>query len=120
MTMAPAEFAHPVEQAVADVLDELGIRWLYEPHTFTLEYGDDGKATAAFTPDFYLPEIGVYIECTVAKRKYLNGKRQKGRAAREQHGTSVRSRTATTSSAWRAAGRFPTSRRYSRPPRPTA
>ena len=84
--MAPAEFAHPVEEAVAVVLDDLGISWLYEPHTFTLEYDCDGKVTTAFTPDFYLPEIGVYIECTVAKRKHLNGKRQKVRAAREQHG----------------------------------
>ena len=84
--MAPAEFAHPVEQAVADVLDELRICWLYEPHTFTLQEDETGNVSTAFTPDFYLPEIGVYIECTVAKRKYLNGKRQKVRAARKQHG----------------------------------
>jgi hypothetical protein len=80
------QFAHPVEKALAEVLDELEIAWLYEPHTFPLEHAADGSVAAAFTPDFYLPELGMYVECTVARRKWLSGKRKKVRAATRLHG----------------------------------
>ena len=82
-------FAHPVEKALADVLDEHGIAWLYEPHTFPLERHGDGGLKAAFTPDFYLPELGMYIECTVARRRLTTAKRKKVERARHLHGITV-------------------------------
>lgn len=85
---APA-FAHPVEAALAHVLDQHGIAWLYEPHTFVLGRAVDGTVVAAFTPDFYLPELDLYIECTVARRRLTTAKRKKTRAARRLHGIRV-------------------------------
>jgi anti-sigma B factor antagonist len=54
-------FAHPVERALARLFDEHGIAWEYEPHTFVLEWDADGTVREAFTPDFFLPEIGAYV-----------------------------------------------------------
>jgi hypothetical protein len=71
------------------VLDAHGIAWLYEPHTFVLERDPDGSTRRAFTPDFFLPEIGLYLECTVARRRLTTRKRQKVRAVRRLHGVLV-------------------------------
>ncbi|HSI97671.1 MAG TPA: hypothetical protein VK926_04860 [Gaiellaceae bacterium] len=43
----------------------------------------------AFTPDFYLPELDVYVECTVARQVLTNRKRQKARKKRERSGAVV-------------------------------
>jgi hypothetical protein len=75
-------FAHRVERGLAGVFDEHRIAWLYEPHTFALEPAHDGAVTRAFTPDFFLPEIGIYVECTVARRALMTRKRQKGARGR--------------------------------------
>ena len=45
-------FAHPSEEAYARLLDEHGIPWEYEPHTFLLEVDDEGNTLEAVTPDF--------------------------------------------------------------------
>jgi hypothetical protein len=82
-TPAPA-FAHPVEREFARILDEHGIAWLYEPHTFVLERSQDGHVREAFTPDFYLPDLDVYVECTVMRHELMNRKRRKARKARRQ------------------------------------
>jgi hypothetical protein len=90
MTRPPEPaFAHRVEAALAQVFDAHQIAWLYEPHTFPLERGRDGRVTRAFTPDFYLPEIGIYIECTVARKALTTRKRQKARAAQHLYGIVV-------------------------------
>ena len=75
-------FAHPVERELARVFDEHGILWEYEPHTFVLERADDGTVREAFTPDFFLPELGMYVECTVMRPALQNRKRRKLRKAR--------------------------------------
>lgn len=77
-------FAHPVEQELAAVFDELGIAWEYEPHTFVLERDADGNVLEAFTPDFYLPESDVYVECTTMRQKLTTRKNRKIRKLREQ------------------------------------
>jgi hypoxanthine phosphoribosyltransferase len=79
-----AAFAHPVEREFARILDEHDIEWLYEPHTFVLEERDDGAVLEAFTPDFYLPELGVYVECTVMQNGFMSRKRRKIRKVRTQ------------------------------------
>ena len=70
---------------LAQLLDASGIPWLYEPHTFALEHDEDGNVIEAFTPDFYLPEAGMYVECTTAQPWLMARKRRKVRRARELH-----------------------------------
>jgi anti-sigma B factor antagonist len=77
-------FAHPVERELARLFDEHGIAWEYEPHTFVFASDADGTVREGFTPDFFLPEIGVYIECTVMRPSLAGRKRRKARQARER------------------------------------
>jgi hypothetical protein len=79
---SPPRFAHPAERRFAELLDANGIAWEYEPRTFPLERDAEGKLVKAFTPDFYLPDVGAYIECTVMKQAYTNRKNQKVRKTR--------------------------------------
>lgn len=78
-----AEFATPTERALATLLDALGIRWEYEPTEFPLEYKPDGKVKSAFRPDFYLPDLDLYVEVTL--QKTLTGKNKKLRLLAERH-----------------------------------
>jgi hypoxanthine phosphoribosyltransferase len=81
----PPRFAHPSELELAKLLDDSGIPWMYEPHTFALERDAEGNVLEAFTPDFYLPDAGMYVECTTAARSLMTRKRRKVRRARELH-----------------------------------
>jgi len=86
--MAAAEvpsFAHPAESALARMLDEHGIAWQYEPHEFVLRQDEDGTIREAFAPDFYLPEIDAYVECTVMRQSGTTRKNRKVRLAQELH-----------------------------------
>ncbi|MDF2748855.1 MAG: hypothetical protein K0T00_30 [Gaiellaceae bacterium] len=77
-------FVHPVERELAAVFDELGLAWEYEPHTFVLERDAEGNPTEAFTPDFYLPEQDVYVECTTMRQHLTARKNRKLRKLRER------------------------------------
>jgi hypothetical protein len=81
-------FAHPSERALARVFDDFGIAWLYEPHTFLLEL-EGRKVLEACTPDFYLPELDMYIECTTMRQELTTRKNRKYRKLREQFGIVV-------------------------------
>jgi len=78
-----------VERELARVFDALHIRWRYEPHTFVLRRNQRGRVIEAFTPDFYLPDLDYYVECTVARRRLTRPKRRKVEAARRLHGVMV-------------------------------
>lgn len=82
-------FAHPVERELAEALDAHGIPWLYEPRTFVLERGADGRPIEAITPDFYLPDQDVYVECSVQRTSLLTKKRRKVRKLRECYGVTI-------------------------------
>ena len=73
----PPSFAHPSEEHLARLLDDAGIEWQYEPRTFPLAADADGRVTAAITPDFYLPELDLYVECTVMKQSLVSRKNRK-------------------------------------------
>jgi hypothetical protein len=79
----PPQFAHETEREVAQWLDEAGLPWEYEPRTFVLEE-TDGRIKEGFTPDFYLPDADVYIECTAMKQSLTNRKNRKVRKLRER------------------------------------
>jgi len=81
----PPRFASQAELECAKVLDYYGVPWLYEPRTFVLERGEDGRVTEAFAPDFYLPQQDLYIELTVMKQSLVTRKNRKLRKLREQY-----------------------------------
>jgi hypothetical protein len=89
MGRAVVEFAHPVERELARLFDAHGVEWEYEPHTFVLERNGDGTVREAFAPDFYLPQLGLYVECTVMRQVRTNRKRRKAAKARATHGLTV-------------------------------
>jgi hypothetical protein len=89
MDASGVRFAHPVERELARLFDEHGVRWLYEPHTFVLQSDPDGTVREAFTPDFFLPELGLYVECTVMRQCLTGRKRRKVRKVAAQKGVTV-------------------------------
>ena len=80
---SPPRFASPAELECAKVLDYYGVPWLYEPRSFVLERGEDGRVTEAFTPDFYLPEQDLFVELTLMKKSLVTRKNRKLRRLRE-------------------------------------
>jgi len=83
-----AAFAHPIERELARVFDQHGIAWEYEPRTFVLERRQ-GRVVEACAPDFYLPELDVYVECTVMKQSLVSRKNRKVRKLRQRYGVTV-------------------------------
>jgi bifunctional protein TilS/HprT len=81
-TLKPTSFAHPSEEDFAKLLDFYCIEWLYEPRSFPLRWEGD-KIAEMFTPDFYLPELDLYVELTTLKQHLLTEKNRKLRQLRE-------------------------------------
>ncbi|MDH4140400.1 MAG: hypothetical protein OEV43_07500 [Coriobacteriia bacterium] len=77
------QFAHPSERVAAEILDFYRIRWEYEPTTFPLEWDGTGKVIASFAPDFYLPDLDLYIELTTMSQKLVTKKNRKMRRLKE-------------------------------------
>ena len=77
------QFAHPIEEEFANILDFYSIRWVYEPRTFALEWDENGNVTLAFSPDFYLPDQDLYIELTTLRPSLANQKNYKQRRMAE-------------------------------------
>jgi hypothetical protein len=76
-------FAHASEEELARILDYYGVRWEYEPRTFPILWNLDGKVVESFSPDFYLPEVDVYVELTTLKQSLVRRKNRKLRRLRE-------------------------------------
>jgi hypothetical protein len=70
-------FANESEKEFVKILDFYGIKWFYEPKTFPIEWGSDGKPIVSFTPDFYLPDYDLYIELTTLIQKLITRKNRK-------------------------------------------
>ena len=75
-------FAHPSEEQFARLLDFYDIKWLYEPRSFPLQW-QDNRIGEMFTPDFFLPELNLYIELTTLKQSLMREKNQKIRRLKE-------------------------------------
>jgi len=78
-----AHFAHESEEEFARLLDFYRVRWQYEPRTFPLQRGDDGRIMEAFSPDFYLVDVDLYIELTTLKQGLVTDKHRKLRRMKE-------------------------------------
>ena len=76
-------FAHGSEAEMARILDFYAVRWEYEPRTFPILWNLDGEVVESFSPDFYLPELDLYLEMTTLKQRLVRKKNRKLRRLRE-------------------------------------
>ena len=76
-------FAHASEAELARILDYYGVRWEYEPRTFPILWNLDGKVVESFSPDFYLPDLDLYVELTTLRQSLVRRKNRKLRRLRE-------------------------------------
>ena len=76
-------FAHASEAEMSRILDFYAVRWEYEPHTFPILWNLDGDVVESFSPDFYLPDLGLYLEMTTLRQKLVRKKNRKLRRLRE-------------------------------------
>lgn len=85
MTGADARpaFAHASEAELARILDFYDVRWEYEPDTFPIGWSMTGEVVESFSPDFYLPELDLYVELTTLKQRLVRKKNRKLRRLRE-------------------------------------
>ena len=80
--VAPA-FAHASEAEMARILDFYAVRWEYEPRAFPILWNLDGAVVESFAPDFYLPELDLFLEMTTLRQKLVRKKNRKLRRLRE-------------------------------------
>jgi hypoxanthine phosphoribosyltransferase len=78
-------FAHPAEFTLAQLLTFYDVRWEYEPTTFAVRWAPDGQPAEFVTPDFYLPDHGVYLELTTMRQRLVTRKNRKFRKLRERY-----------------------------------
>lgn len=81
----PVVFAHDSEREFASILDFYQIEWMYEPKSFPLQWDEEGRLTESFTPDFYLPDLDLYVELTTLKQSLVTRKNGKLRRLRERY-----------------------------------
>lgn len=65
------------------ILDFYAVRWDYEPHTFPILWNLEGDVVESFAPDFYLPDLDLYLEMTTLRQKLVRKKNRKLRRLRE-------------------------------------
>jgi hypothetical protein len=78
-----ASFAHASEAELSRILDYYQVRWEYEPRSFPILWTLDGKVVESFAPDFYLPDMDLYVELTTLKQTLVRKKNRKLRWLRQ-------------------------------------
>ena len=76
-------FAHASEAELARILDFYLVRWEYEPRTFPVLWNLDGQVVESFSPDFYLPDVDLWVELTTLRQSLVRKKNRKLRRMRE-------------------------------------
>ncbi len=76
-------FAHASEAEMARILDFYDVRWEYEPTTFPILWNLEGDVVESFSPDFYLPDLDMFLEMTTLKQRLVRKKNRKLRRLRE-------------------------------------
>jgi hypothetical protein len=76
-------FAHASEAEMARILDFYRIAWEYEPHTFPILWNLDGVVVESFSPDFFLPDLDLYLEMTTLRQRLVRKKNRKLRRIQE-------------------------------------
>jgi hypoxanthine phosphoribosyltransferase len=82
LTESP-RFAHASEAELARILDYYKVDWQYEPRTFPIRWNGEGMVVESFAPDFYLPELDLYVELTTLRQSLVRKKNRKLRHLRE-------------------------------------
>lgn len=77
VSIARRPFVNESEQIFANLLDFYRIAWEYEPRSFPIQWDQNGKPLESFTPDFYLPELDLYVEITTMKQAHVTKKNRK-------------------------------------------
>ena len=77
------QFAHGSEAEMARILDFYGVRWEYEPRTFPILWNLEGDVVESFSPDFYLPDLELFLEMTTLRQRLVRKKNRKLRRLRE-------------------------------------
>lgn len=80
---SPPAFAHASEAEMARILDFYAVRWEYEPHTFPILWNLDGMVVESFSPDFWLPDLDLYLEMTTLRQRLVRKKNRKLRRLKE-------------------------------------
>jgi hypothetical protein len=75
-------FAHHSEAELARILDFYQVRWQYEPDVFPIGWSLDGSVVESFSPDFFLPDMDLYVELTTLKQTLVRKKNRKLRRLR--------------------------------------
>lgn len=71
-----------MEVEFARLLDYYHIAWLYEPTSFALDWQGE-QVSEMFTPDFYLPDLDLYVELTTMRQRLVTRKHRKIRRLKE-------------------------------------
>ena len=50
------------------------VDWEYEPRTFPILWNTEGKVVESFSPDFYLPELDIYVELTTLNQSLVRAR----------------------------------------------
>lgn len=79
---ARPRFAHASEAELARILDFYQVAWRYEPDVYPISWNVNGAVVECFAPDFYLPEIDLYLELTTLKQSLVRKKNRKLRCMR--------------------------------------
>lgn len=79
----PPRFAHDSEAELARVLDFYQVSWRYEPDVFPISWSPAGAVIESFAPDFYLPELELYVELTTLRQTLVRKKNRKMRLLRQ-------------------------------------
>ena len=82
-TASPPAFAHASEAELARILDFYEVRWEYEPRAFPIRWSREGDVLESFSPDFYLPDLDLFVELTTLKQRLVRKKNRKLRRLRE-------------------------------------
>jgi hypothetical protein len=76
-------FAHASEAEFGRILDFYQVAWEYEPTVFPILWDLDGNVLESFAPDFYLPDLELFIELTTLQQRLVRKKNRKVRRLRE-------------------------------------
>jgi hypothetical protein len=76
-------FAHASEAEFARILDFYQVPFEYEPSVFPVLWDLDGNVLESFAPDFFLPDMELFIELTTLQQKLVRKKNRKVRRLRE-------------------------------------
>jgi hypothetical protein len=68
---------------MARILDFYAVQWQYEPVTFPILWSLEGDVIESFSPDFYLPDLDMFLEMTTLRQRLVRKKNRKLRRLRE-------------------------------------